>query len=141
MGFDMTAEKPTELRVAIAGLGSIGSKIAREFDRGIDGMILSAVAVRDLEKHREFLSGLRAPPAVLPIDRLWEAADAVVECAPSHYLRGIVEPMVARGKTAIVLSAGALLDKRKWRPNHSAYRGADRPRRGDRSGSWYDLFG
>jgi aspartate dehydrogenase len=92
MGFDMTGKKPTELRVAIAGLGSIGSKIARKFDRGIDGMLLSAVAVRDPEKHREFLSGLRVPPAILPIDRLWEAADVLVECASSQCLRRIVQP-------------------------------------------------
>jgi aspartate dehydrogenase len=106
----MTGGKPTDLRVAIAGLGSIGSRIARELDRGVDGMVLSAVAVRDPEKHRGFLAGLRAAPALLPIDRLWEAADVVVECTPSQYLRSIVEPVVSRGKTAIVLGAGALLD-------------------------------
>jgi aspartate dehydrogenase len=106
----VNGKKATDLRIAIAGLGSIGSTLARELDRGIDGMVVSAVAVRDPEKHRAFLGGLRAAPALLPIERLWEAADVVVECAPSRYLRNIVEPVVARGKTAIVLSAGALLD-------------------------------
>jgi aspartate dehydrogenase len=106
----MSGNKRGEMRIAIAGLGSIGSTLARELDRGIDGMVLSAVAVRDPEKHRAFLGGLRAAPALLPIERLWEAADVVVECAPSRYLRGIVEPVITRGKTAIVLSAGALLE-------------------------------
>jgi aspartate dehydrogenase len=106
----LTEATGTELRVAIAGLGSIGSRLARELDRGIDGMALTAVAVRDADKHRGLLDSLRARPALLPIERLWEAADIVVECAPSQTLRVIVEPVVTRGKTAIVLSAGALLD-------------------------------
>ena len=106
----MADAKQTELRVAIAGLGSIGSRVARELDRGIAGMVLSAVAVREPGKHREFLSGLRVHPVVLPIERLWEAADIVVECAPSQQLRMTVEPVVTHGKTVVVLSAGALLD-------------------------------
>src|SRR5262245_17417819 len=98
------------LRVAIAGLGSIGSKIASELDRGIEGLVLSAVAVRDIEKHRAFLGGLKQAPAVLPLAGLAEAADVVVECAPSHQLRAIVEPVLRQGKTAVVVSAGALLE-------------------------------
>ena len=103
-------EPKQQRRVAIAGLGSIGSRLARELDSGIDGMVLTAVAVRDQDKHRPFLQRLRARPLILPIERLWEAADIVVECAPSQNLRATVEPVVRRGKTAIVLSAGALLD-------------------------------
>jgi aspartate dehydrogenase len=106
----VTDTKQAELRVAIAGLGSIGSRIARELDSGIPGMKLTAVAVRDADKHQPFLNSLRAQPKILPIETLWEAADTVVECAPSRHLRAVVEPIVARGKTAIVLSAGALLD-------------------------------
>ena len=106
----MTDAKQAELRVAIAGLGSIGARVARELDRGIDGMVLTAVAVRDKDKHRAFLNGLRVRPVILPLENLWEAADIVVECAPSQNLRATVEPVVTRGKTAIVLSAGALLD-------------------------------
>jgi aspartate dehydrogenase len=106
----LTDAKQAKLRVAIAGLGSIGARVARELDRGIDGMVLTAVAVRDKDKHRAFLDSLRARPVILPLENLWEAADIVVECAPSQNLRATVEPVVRRGKTAIVLSAGALLD-------------------------------
>ena len=88
----MTERKAlNELRVAIAGLGSIGSKIASALDQGIEGLTLSAVAVRDPAKHQAFISGLRRPPSVLPIDQLGDAADIVVECAPSSQLRAIVE--------------------------------------------------
>lgn len=98
------------LRVAIAGLGAIGSKIATALDAGIEGLSLAAVAVRDEAKHREFLRGLRRPPQILPIDQLGDVADLVVECAPSRHLRAIVEPAVTRGRTAVVVSVGGLLD-------------------------------
>lgn len=107
----MTGQKASnELRVAIAGLGSIGSKIATALDQGIEGLVLSAVAVRDAAKHQPFLKSLRHPPLVLPIEQLGDVADIVVECAPSSQLRAIVEPAVKRGKAAVVVSVGGLLD-------------------------------
>ena len=45
-----------------------------------------------------------------PIERLADAADIVIECAPSKLVRSIVSPVVSRGKTAVVLSVGALLE-------------------------------
>lgn len=107
---EQTSGDAAPLRVAIVGLGPIGRTVARALDEGIDGMTLSAVAVGDPTKHRDFLATLRRPPQLCPIDRLIEVADLVIECAPSHLVEAIVRPFVSRGKTAIVLSAGALLD-------------------------------
>jgi aspartate dehydrogenase len=101
---------PPDLRVAVAGLGAIGQKIARALDQGIDGMVLAAVAAKDPAKHRSWLAKLTRPPAVLPIEALSEAADLVIECAPGNLMRSIVAPFVESGKTAVVVSAGALLD-------------------------------
>lgn len=103
-------EVSNELRVAIAGLGSIGSTVATALDQGIAGLTLSAVAVRDSAKHQAFLNGLRRPPQILQIDQLGDAADIVVECAPSSQLRAIVEPAVKRGRSAVVVSVGGLLE-------------------------------
>jgi aspartate dehydrogenase len=99
-----------DLRVAVAGLGAIGTKVAKALDQGIDGMVLAAVAAKDPEKHRGWLGNLNRPPAVLPIEALSEVADLVIECAPGNLLRSIVAPFVKSGKTAVVVSAGALLD-------------------------------
>jgi len=96
-------------RVAIAGLGAIGSAIARELDRGLDCLTLAAVASHSPEKHRDFLASLRSPPQIVPLDQLHSHADLVIEAAPAKLLRAIVEPFVSRGKSAIVLSAAALL--------------------------------
>jgi aspartate dehydrogenase len=96
-------------RVAVAGLGAIGAAVVKELDRGIEGLELAAVAAQNLEKHRAWLDALKTPPKMLPIEQLAEVADIVVECAPSRLVRAIVAPTVTRGKTAIVLSVGALL--------------------------------
>src|ERR1700731_3073319 len=98
------------LRVAIAGLGPIGKKVAEALDRGIDGLVLAAVSAQHPEKHRDWLGNLKTQPAVLPIEQLSDAADIVIECAPARLVRSIVAPFVESGKTAVVLSAGALLD-------------------------------
>jgi aspartate dehydrogenase len=97
-------------RVAIAGLGPIGSRVAKALDGGIEGLKLTAVSVANIEKHRGWLEQLGKMPAALPIEALADAADIVVECAPSRLVRSIVAPVVSRGKIAVVLSVGALLE-------------------------------
>jgi aspartate dehydrogenase len=97
-------------RVAVVGLGAIGRSLVEALDHGIDGLVLAAVAAGNPAKHRDFLATLSSMPAVLPIADLSEVCDMVIECAPAELLRSIVAPFVSRGKTAIVLSAGALLD-------------------------------
>jgi aspartate dehydrogenase len=100
----------TKARVAVAGLGAIGESVVRALDRGIDGLVLTAVSAQNAAKHRAWLDELKSSPEMLPIEQLAEVADIVVECAPSKLVRAIVAPVVTRGKTAIVLSVGALLD-------------------------------
>jgi len=100
----------SKARVAVAGLGAIGAAVVRELDRGIEGLVLAAVSAQSIEKHRAWLDALKTRPEVLPIEKLAEAADIVVECAPSRLVRSIVAPVVTSGKTAIVLSVGALLE-------------------------------
>jgi aspartate dehydrogenase len=105
------SKRPSEtLRVAIAGLGPIGKKVAEALDQGIEGLALAAVSAQNPEKHHNWLGGLKTSPAVLPIEGLCDAADIVIECAPAKLLRSIVAPFVEKGKTAIVLSVGALLE-------------------------------
>jgi aspartate dehydrogenase len=107
---DFSKHSPAPLRVAVVGLGPIGIRVIEALDRGIDGLVLSAVSVQHPEKHRDRLAKLSKPPVILPIDALVEVADIVIECAPSKLVRSIVAPFVKSGKTAVVLSAGALLE-------------------------------
>ena len=105
----MSQNQNKTLRVAIAGLGAIGLKLARELDRGIDGLALAAVSARDKTAAAARLSGLKTQIPVLDIADLEPLADLVIECAPASLLPAIATPFLTRGKTVIVLSAGALL--------------------------------
>ena len=105
----MTTNPAPTRRVAIAGLGAVGITVAQALDRGIPGFTLTAVSARDRVSAAQRLESLSRPPAVVPINELEPLADIVVECAPSALLAEIVKPFLRAGKTAIVLSAGALL--------------------------------
>ena len=96
-------------RIAIAGLGAIGLKVAEALDAGIPGCTLAAVSARNAGPAADRLSRLRRPAPVVAIEELEPLADIVVECAPAHLLPAIVEPFIRAGKKAIVLSCGALL--------------------------------
>jgi aspartate dehydrogenase len=98
------------MRVAIGGFGAIGKTVARRLDRGIDGLGLAAVSARDPARAAAAIADFARPVPVLPLSQLGEAAEIVVECAPAALLREIAEPALARGRTVIVLSCGALLD-------------------------------
>src|SRR5258708_26704782 len=75
---DSLKDSRTDLRVAIAGLGPIGKKVAEALDRGIDGLALAAVSAQHPDKHGNWLAGLTVKPAVLPIEALCEVADIVI---------------------------------------------------------------
>src|SRR4051794_16045304 len=97
------------LRVAVAGLGAIGLRIAEALDQRIPGCALAAVSANDRGKAFERVSHLHRPVPVVALEKLEPLADIVVECAPAKLLPAIAEPFLRAGKTVIVLSCGALL--------------------------------
>jgi aspartate dehydrogenase len=98
------------LRVAIGGFGAIGKVLARRLDQGIEGLTLAAISARDTARAEAVMAGFVRTVPVAPLDRLWECADIVVECAPAAVLRELAEPALGHGRTVMVLSCGALLD-------------------------------
>lgn len=96
-------------RVAIAGLGAVGLRIAEALDRGLPGYELVAVSANDREKARERLAHLSRPVPIVAIEELEALADVVIECAPAALLPAIAEPFLRAGKTVVVLSSGAIL--------------------------------
>ena len=100
-----------DLKLAIAGLGAIGLKVARTVDAGgIPGMTLAAVAARDADKARRNMAGFRSLPPLVPLADLAGLADVVVECLPSALFAQVAEPAVEAGRIFMPLSVGALLD-------------------------------
>jgi aspartate dehydrogenase len=106
----LTSPHSTSTRIAVAGLGAIGVKLAEALDAGLPGCALSAVSARDIDGARRRLSRLQHQVQVVSLDALEPLADIVVECAPAHVLPRVIEPFLRAGKKAIVLSCGALLE-------------------------------
>lgn len=105
----MTEARGRTQRVAIGSLGTVGLVVARQLDRGIEGLSLSAVSARDADAARARMAGFGTIPPVLPLGELAGHAEVVVECAPAAVFAELVGPVVDAGKTAIVISVGALL--------------------------------
>ena len=98
------------IRLAIAGLGAIGLKVARQIDAGaVPGVQLAAVAARDSAKAQSLMSGFRSKPQILPIASLADVADVVIECLPAAYFLEVAEPPLRKGRIFMPLSVGALL--------------------------------
>jgi aspartate dehydrogenase len=105
----MTTESDGRLRVAIAGLGAVGLKVAEALDSGLPGLKLVAVSAKDRDAAAQRLAQCSHAVPVVGVRDLEPLADIVVECAPSSIFREIAEPILRAGKTVIALSAGALL--------------------------------
>jgi Predicted dinucleotide-utilizing enzyme len=100
-----------EIRVAIAGLGAIGLKVARRIDSGdIERLVLTAVSARDQVKAERTIASFRNPPKLLPLERLAEEADVVVECVPAAHFLAAAEGPIRLGRIFMPLSVGALLN-------------------------------
>ncbi|MEK6289804.1 MAG: aspartate dehydrogenase [Paraburkholderia tropica] len=106
---EITEEPDGRLRVAIAGLGAVGLKVAEALDSGLPGLKLVAVSAKDRAAAAQRLAQCRHAVPVVSVSDLEPLADIVVECAPSSIFREIAEPFLRAGKTVIALSAGALL--------------------------------
>src|SRR3954447_9698728 len=90
------------MRVAVAGLGTIGRTLARKLADGMPGLTLACVAARDEEKARGWLDeeGIEVP--IVALDDFPKYADLAVECAPAAIIEQICRPMLAAGKQVMV---------------------------------------
>ena len=102
--------RKTDIRLAIAGLGAIGMKVARTVDAGdIPGIRLTAVSARDREAATARVADFNTPPEITGLADLAEKADVIVECAPAAVFEDIARPALQAGRTFMPLSVGALL--------------------------------
>jgi aspartate dehydrogenase len=98
------------LGVAIAGFGSIGRLVGRHLDEGIEGLRLASVSAANLDRAREHLKNFRAPVDAVPLARLADTADVIVDCAVPQVFRDAVTPAIERGRTVVTVNASALLE-------------------------------
>jgi aspartate dehydrogenase len=107
----MAIERGRKLTVAIAGLGGIGLPVARWLAAGQPGYELVAVSARNVARASERLARLGSAVPVLPLEELGRSADIVIECVPAAVFDVVVRPAIAAGRTLLMLSVGALLDR------------------------------
>jgi aspartate dehydrogenase len=89
------------LKIGIVGMGVIGRRVADALTRGIPGVTLVGVSVREPATATGY--------PVLPLDQLIERADLIVEAATQAALREFGPAVLSAGKHLMVLSVGALV--------------------------------
>lgn len=99
------------LRVAVGGLGAIGTAVAHALDAGIPGLVLCAVSARDVARAERRMATLATRPRVAPLGQLAALADVVVECAPASVYDDIARPTIEAGRVLVTMSSGALLSR------------------------------
>ncbi len=105
---DMPFRPP--LKIAIGGFGTVGRVVAKALDSGIDGLALVAVSARDEAKARRNMIGYTNPVPVVPLGRLAELAEVVVECAPPELFLEIAQSAIERGRIFMPLSVTSLIN-------------------------------
>jgi aspartate dehydrogenase len=97
------------VKVGIAGLGTIGFKVAKALDDGIEGLELAAVTSGDTAKAEGRLATLKTPVPVVDAAALAESCDVIVECVPKAVFMEIAEPALKAGRTFITVSGAGIL--------------------------------
>jgi aspartate dehydrogenase len=100
----------TRLAVGIAGLGAVGLGVARRLEKGIPGLALAGVAVRDREKAQRNLPGAGERIPIVAAEALADSCDVVVECLPPRLFRPVALSVIDKGKIFMPLSVGQLLE-------------------------------
>lgn len=97
-------------RVGIAGLGTIGTAVARRLTAGLEGMALAAVASGEARKARARLDALGSDAPVVTPEELAGCCDIIVECAPTAAFMSIAGPAMDAGRQMVTVSAAALIE-------------------------------
>src|SRR5215831_5616484 len=109
----MTGSTPRTRRtlgVAIAGFGSIGRLVGRHLDEGLQGLRLVSVSAANLDRARENLKVFRTRVDAVPLDRIADTADVIVDCAVPDVFRNAVTPAIERARTIVTVNATSLLE-------------------------------
>lgn len=89
-------------KIGIAGLGAMGSTVARALVNGINGLTLRAAAEKSAPP-----PGLVAP--IVDFRTLARECDIIVECLPAAAVPALADEVFRAGKTLIVITSAALL--------------------------------
>ncbi|WP_076414542.1 aspartate dehydrogenase [Shewanella sp. UCD-KL12] len=99
-----------QIKVGIAGFGTIGKVVGKALDSGIEGMELVAVTSGNLDKARSNMSDFTSPAMVVEAGELAGLVDVIVECAPTQAFMDVAVPALSKGKVLVTVSGAAILE-------------------------------
>ena len=100
------------MKIGIAGIGAIGSSVARALDRGeIPGYELVAFCASNLNRADDFNATLRTQVPCVSFSELATSCDTILESLPPHMFDAIALPSLKAGKMLIAMSASQLLSR------------------------------
>jgi len=103
----------TRLRFGLIGCGAMGTTIAGAFDRGDVADELVAVYDANKEAAQKLAGSLKCKPVCAKdYYSMLRSCDFIIEAASQEAVREHVPDAVARGKDVLIMSVGALLDRR-----------------------------
>jgi aspartate dehydrogenase len=100
------------LKIGVIGCGAIGAQICRAIDSGSINAKLSAIYDRSVQHCERVLESLDNKPIISSPDDLVSKSDIVVECASQAAVREHGLRVLESGKDLMVMSVGALMDKK-----------------------------
>ena len=109
----MSLRPQSPLKIGVAGLGAVGMPVARWLDGGADkhNLTLTGVSAGNKERAKQRVTDFNTPPSVLTLKHLVKVSDVLVEGLPPDIFEELAEPVVAQGKTLIVMTLTSLMKR------------------------------
>jgi aspartate dehydrogenase len=97
------------VKVAVAGVGAIGSAVCRALIDGIEGFELVAASSLDPDYSKKLIARPEFNLLFMNLNELAEQADWVVEALPVAAIPPLARQVTDAGKTLVMISSAALL--------------------------------
>ena len=111
----MASPEQAPLAVGIAGLGNIGTEVARWLAGSAPRSLeLAAVAGRDPGAIAARLSSLGIQAPATALDALAGRCDVLVDCLAPEATAGLLETCIDSGRTIVEINVGVLLQEPQW---------------------------
>ncbi len=102
------------IKIGIVGCGTIGKELAEACQKRFsDGVKLDALSDTDPQRARKLQAHLKPKPQILPLEKLIERCDLVIEAASTPAAYEVAKKALSRGKDVMVMSVGGILGHEK----------------------------
>ena len=97
------------IKIAVAGIGAVGSVVTRALIDGIPGFTLTAVSDLDEGETRRRINRPDFDLPFITLEKIANHADWIVEALPAKAMPALARAVLGQNKTLVAISSGALL--------------------------------